>query len=236
MKPLIGVSCNQRSNPGRIVLRNEYLAVIEENDGLPVVVPVNPDPRILEETLSRCDGLLLTGGGDIHPAFYGKPEDCVIRGGDWRRDCYEIILTDFALRVNMPVLAICRGMQILNIYLNGTLYRDLRLEFPEAEAHETETVGARCFHPVKILRGTKLYRILGEEEVTVNSSHHQAVNKLGDSLITSGLSPSGIVEAVESVTDRWVIGVQWHPERLTGVRAMPGLIREFVKAAGRKPF
>lgn len=234
MKPVIGISCDQKNNSHEISLRREYVTVISDNGGLPVLIPVNEQSGILQNTLEHCHGLLLTGGGDIDPCFYGSQKNNrVVRDVDQIRDSFEISLIQIALQQKKPILAICRGMQVLNISLNGSLYQELHKEIFQVGCHQPVNARRNVYHPVKIAIHSHLYQLLGEE-ITVNSNHHQAVRDLGKNLIVSGVSPDGVVEAIEGDSElSWVVGVQWHPERLTGTLAKPELFRAFLKEAAK---
>jgi putative glutamine amidotransferase len=233
LKPFIGISCNQRRGSGEMCLKTDYVAAIIKNGGLPVLIPVNQDEGLLSELLLVCQGLLLTGGGDIDPAFYGMemlPQATL--DVDRERDLFEIGLAKQALGSKMPILAICRGMQVLNVCLHGTLFQDLNLELPNSGVHQGNQVSGPAFHQVFFKRNTHLRNLLGEQ-MLVNSYHHQAIKELGKGLIISGESPDGIAESIEGGKDTWMIGVQWHPERMKEEDSMQALFGEFIEASSR---
>lgn len=233
MKPFIGISCNQPRGSGEMFLKTDYVAAIIKNGGLPVLIPVNQDEGLLRDLLLVCQGLLLTGGGDIDPAFYGMemlPQANL--NVDRERDLFEIGLAKHALDSKMPILAICRGMQVLNVCLQGTLFQDLNLELPNSGVHQGDQVSGQIFHQVFFKRNTYLRNLLGEQ-VLVNSFHHQAIKELGNGLIISGESTDGIVESIEGGKDAWMIGVQWHPERMTEEDSMQALFGEFIAMSSR---
>ena len=173
-------------------------------------------PRSLAQvqgTISSVDGLLLTGGPDVDPLLYGQARDP--QAGlklSPRRDRWEMALLKAALERDMPVLAICRGMQLLNVVLGGTLHQDIGTSVENAREHEQPTSPTTPDHPVKIEKGSPLFALIGREEIQVNSTHHQAVDVLGEGLAVWGRSPDGIIEVIGR--DLLVIGVQWHPELL----------------------
>lgn len=163
---------------------------------------------------SALDGLILTGGMDIAPERHGQAPHPKVKRFDPARDAFELALLTDALARDLPVLAICRGHQLLNVALGGGL-----LQHIEGDAHRADYRAPEApsrWHPVRLARGGRLRELLGADEIEVNSRHHQAVlpKTLATGLAVAALSPDGLVEAVESRSHRWVTGVQWHPERL----------------------
>jgi len=203
--------------------------------GVPVVLPPLLGEGEAAPLLSRLDGLLLSGGWDLSPHWYGGEESPLVEGVDRERDRMELALAREALRAGRPVLAICRGLQVLNVALGGILYLDIRAQVPGALAHrptEGQPPDATA-HPVRLEAGSRLASILGEGEVLVNSFHHQAARDVGKGLVVTARAPDGIVEAVEHPAHPFCIGVQWHPEIAPGDRGrMERLFAAFVEAAG----
>ena len=187
-------------------------------------------------TLKGCAGLVLTGGRDIDPARYGATRHHETDEPNQQRDELEFALLDIALHADLPVLAICRGHQLLNVALGGGLHQHI-----EGDAHRAlaDDASSSRWHEVALVPGTRLARWLDAEQVRVNSRHHQAVTAetLAEGLRVCGTSDDGLIEAVESEHHSWVIGVQWHPERLeTGegsfVEASHRLFEAFADAVG----
>ncbi len=234
MKPIIGVSCNQRRWAGEYFLRTDYVRGITENSGAPLLIPVNQDPQVLADSLEYCDGLLLTGGGDLGPNFHENRPSLYLENVDEERDWFEIGLVRLALTAGKPVLAICRGLQVLNVALQGKLYHDLNTELPDSGSHQPDELAYEASHPVYFKENTRLARIFGEEAL-VNSAHHQAIKELGAGLIVSGVSPDGLIEAVEK-EEGFVVGVQWHPERLLHIPAMNQIFKDFIEACRSKVY
>jgi putative glutamine amidotransferase len=231
MRSVIGISCGQQRKNSEIILRKEYALRIYQAGGLPLIIPVSPDRAFIDELFQRCDGLLLTGGGDLNPESYrGKAGVHFSRNIDEERDSYEQYLLELAQTKNRPVLAICRGMQLVNIYCGGTLFQDIEAEIPGILRHQPFPGARTAEHGVRNREGTKINLLMGEK-LEVNSNHHQAVKKVGSGLIASAFSDDGIVEAIEANGSWWMVGVQWHPERLTGRLAMPELFTAFTQAA-----
>jgi putative glutamine amidotransferase len=201
--------------PARYELKVAYADAVLRAGGLPFIVPYSDDPTTVDAYLDRIFGLVVTGGAfDIPPSAYGEqPRDGmgVTKPG---RTAFETALMQAALRRNMPVLGICGGMQLLHILLGGTLFQDIRRELPNARDHEQKHDRAQPSHPVEVKEGTQLADLLGKGQVMVNSTHHQAANKITDAEVVSAVAPDGVVEAIESKGHVFALGVQWHPELL----------------------
>lgn len=168
------------------------------------------------EKLKECDGLLLSGGPDLHPVHFGKQHDSARCNIDLVRDTLELALIKEAMAMELPILGICRGEQILNVAEGGSLIIDIPSDYPNAIIHQTDDPDS-CYHPVKIVEDTYLHKLAGKTVGEVNSNHHQAVDVLAESLIPSAYSPDGIIEAFEwkNRSDMpFMLAVQWHPERL----------------------
>jgi len=213
-RPAIGVTIeNARQEPEVFRLREDYVRSVETAGGLPLVLaPGRPEDAA--EVLGRVDALLLTGGADLDPRYYGEKPHPQLGPTFEERDAFELALVREALRRDLPLLAICRGHQVLNVAMGGTLVQDIPSQLPGAGAHDPDVERWETCHEVEILPGTRLREILGTERVAVNSFHHQSVKGLGGDLVLSARSPDGVVEGIELPrgTRRFVLGVQWHPE------------------------
>ena len=218
MRPLVAVS-GERIAPGGVVgwrqggvaVPEAYLRALHRARGVEgVLYPERIDPDEAERRLEPFDALLLIGGGDLDPAAYGEEPAPECYGMDADVDCFDLELARAAIRMEMPLLAICRGMQVLNVALGGTLQQHIT-GLPGLLDHGTPGLGSTT-HPVRLEEGSRAAEAAGEATVEVASSHHQAVGKLGDGLTVTGRAEDGVVEAVETETG-WVVGVQWHPER-----------------------
>lgn len=206
-----------------------YLAAIEGCGGQPVLLETDAAPA---EALAQIDGLLLPGGGDIHSERYGAPLSPFAGEIEPERDEFEIGLVRGAMEAGMPLLGICRGHQVLNVALGGSLWQDLQIE-REAETHEHrfERWDPRRFHRVMLVPGTRIARLAGRVRMWANSHHHQAVRHLADGLIVAARSESdGVVEALETACGT-ALSVQWHPERMDPDAWWP--IRDLVERARR---
>lgn len=179
----------------------------------------------------RLDGVVIGGGEDIDPARYGRQ---VLSDGNVRvdhgRDSIDFSVFEDAWSAGVPVLGICRGLQVINVARGGTLVQDLPLERPSEISHRRPKEQNRRDHPVRVEPDTRLGRIAGAREIDVNSRHHQAIEHPADGLVVSATAPDGVIEAVESGEGRWLVAVQWHPENLRDDAVSRQLFREFVEA------
>ena len=190
----------------------DYFDSVELAGGVPVLIPQVRGDEALRDLLGRLDGLVITGGPDTPPERYGQPAHPMTKPVHKRRDEFDFRCVEAALDLGLPILAICYGAQLLNVFLGGTLIQDIPSQRPSAGRHVQD--GPRLLHPVRIEPGTKLAHCLGAAELEANSSHHQAVDRLGRGLRVSARSRDGIIEGVETTDDRLILGVQWHPEEL----------------------
>ncbi len=231
---LIGITAgNNPESEEYYVLRWDYLRSVEFAGGIPVVLAPS-GPALHPSFIDRLDGLVVTGGVDVDPKIYGAPRHPAVKLTNTDRDAFELILVHEALERRIPVLGICRGMQVLNVALGGTLIQDIPTVLHTSINHiDMDRPRASIAHPVFIVPHTRLHRILNHEQVQVNSFHHQAVNELGTGLIPNAYSPDGIIEGIEYTGDQFVMGVQWHPEAfwIESKKYFGPLFREFVQAA-----
>jgi putative glutamine amidotransferase len=217
--PLIAVPA-YHLGPGRVsgweqggpAVPNRYVKALRRA-GLRPLLLTAPDPAPAPEILEPFDALLLIGGGDIEARRYGEPNHPAMYGLEPERDELELELTREALRAEMPVLAICRGFQLLNVALGGTLHQHLA-DLPGVIEHGAPQQGGSAFHDVRVAAGSRLAKAVGGEDVITDcaSHHHQGVDRLGDDVEPVGWSSDGLVEAIETGGPGWVLGVQWHPE------------------------
>lgn len=238
-RPLIGLSAwtrlvrsGQKERPNETAPRG-YMEGVEGAQGLPVLLPNSADPSRAPSYVERIDGLLLTGGDDVHPRLYGEAPHPRLDLVDERRDAFEIALVRAARERGLPVLGICRGIQVMNVALGGDLYQDLPSQADSDVGHSQKTLDEGPWHDVEIRRGTRLAEILGEAKTAVNSYHHQACRRVAQGLSVSATAPDGIVEAFEDPGQPFFLAVQWHPEALEGGAAATSrrLFAAFVEAA-----
>ena len=221
-KPIIGILGNtlwqHTSMFGEIerqYVNAAYVAAVEKNGGVPLILPVCSDFEKLKTMIALCDGLLVPGGEDVDPALYGEnPHRQLGEIRPWH-DKFLLEALRLAEERGIPCLGICKGMQIMAVYSGGALYQDIHAQAPgEVYLHCQRGRRDHLFHQVSMKEETHLARILGQNRVGVNSIHHQSVRSLGDKLIVTAEADDGIVEGLESRDGLW-IGVQWHPEELT---------------------
>ncbi len=209
-KKLIALSPLWDSDDNRIWMRTTYPDAIRESGAIPVILPLHVSAQDAAQILDLCDGLVLTGGPDVHPARFGEAIKPACGNICEARDVLEQALYQHALKRDMPVLGICRGIQTINVFQGGTLYQDLPTELPSGVSHNSERPYDRVIHYVN-LRGA-IRDLLGTERLGVNSIHHQAIKDLGKDLEVMALSDDNVVEAVRHKYRKFVWGVQWHPE------------------------
>ena len=213
--PTIGVTLPSRAADPKAQRRADrltarYRAAIEVHGALSIELPPNTPPTVLD----GFDGVLLTGGGDIHPSHYGHTPHPKLGDVDHARDHFELLLARAALSRNLPLLGICRGAQVLGVALGGDLVQDIDSDVEDAKKHPAGERGKASHHWIEIAPGSRLSQIMGARRVRVNSSHHQANGRLGSGLRKVAWSEDGVIEAVEREGEDFVLGVQWHPERM----------------------
>jgi putative glutamine amidotransferase len=217
--PVIGVTTHTIAagvRPPRLGQNRAYLDALEQAGAVPVLLPILADPSGLRPVYDRIDGLLLPGGEDLDPARYGEPRHEACGPVSSELDETELALTHWAVAGGKPLFAICRGIQVLNVALGGTLYWDIPAELPAAHVHDPGGLLPldHFAHEVTVSPGTRLAAILGESHLPTNSRHHQAVRDLGQGLVATAFSEDGIVEAIEAPDRAFLLSVQWHPENL----------------------
>ncbi len=233
MKPIIGLSPLYDDEKRGLWMRPGYLDVLYACGAIPLVLPFDSDVVDVEQILSICDGLLLTGGADIQPKLYGEEPIAELGPTQPIRDELEFRLLDKALDEDMPVLGVCRGCQMLNVYLGGSLYQDLRTQLPTSINHAMEPPYESVCHRVVPLQGEPLHELLQVDELPVNSIHHQAVRRMAPTLASLARSMDGIIEGVWMPDKRFVWGVQWHPEWIWDVdERQKRIVQRFVDVCG----
>lgn len=237
-RPLIGI-------PGRTVVDSSngfkfsgiplsYTRSIEKAGGAPIVIPLQLSEESLRVIYARLDGLLLAGGVDVSPTQFGEEVMPYCGEIDELRDATELRVTRWALAEDKPIFGICRGIQMLNVAAGGSLYQDIPSQLDEPLGHEYRKGDPYTLraHTVEIETGSRVARAFGVTQLEVNSLHHQAVKRVAPGLKVIARAPDGIVEAVESSDDRFIVGVQFHPELLFDEdERMPRLFEAFVESA-----
>jgi putative glutamine amidotransferase len=241
-RPIIGITTQtldaiQDQLPRCWVMSQRYVRVLAAAGAIPWVIPLlEGDEATLRGIYERIDGLFLPGGVDVDPSAYGEPRGPFCQRTDPARDWTELLLVRWALAEAKPVFAVCRGAQLLNVAVGGSLYQDVGAQHPAAIKHDYFPMGGRrrddLAHDVRIAAGSRLARLLETEAVSVNSMHHQGIARLAPGLAAVATSPDGLIEGVESDHDHFVLGVQWHPEDLVEVDPrMRRLFEGFITAA-----
>ena len=227
MKPIIGITGNFGDNTCQ--LSKAYYQSVLETGGSPLIIPPYVDSASLQSALSQVDAIILSGGGDLNPLLIGEEPIPQLHSVNAERDQAELNLIDQALRMQIPVLGICRGIQMLVAAMGGELYQDLPAQYHDAPLvkHSQDLARHCASHTVEVEAGTILHSIFNTQasaepvQLHVNSFHHQAVKATGPRLRVSARSADGVIEAVESTTYKSILGVQWHPEAFiaSGVRS-----------------
>jgi putative glutamine amidotransferase len=236
MRPIIGITAYPRVldvKTGPTLLHTVsrfYVESVERAGGLPLILPVM-DPESVEEYLACVQGVLLTGGGDVQPARYGAHPTGETRGVDPTRDAYEIRLLEVAVASDLPLLATCRGMQILNVTMGGSLLQ--HVPAVTGQDHAQYERWREPVHTVKIEPDSHLAEALGATEVRVNSMHHQAVDQAAEGTRAVAWAEDGTVEAIEVPGSPHIVAVQWHPELLEDLPEQQGLFRQLVAHAAQ---
>jgi putative glutamine amidotransferase len=230
MNPIIALT--SAMDDERQSLLHAYAEAIECAGGVPIVIPYINDTKKLEQIVNICDGIVFTGGADVSPSFYGEIESEMCGKEEPKRDEIEISLVILALKAKKPILAICRGAQLINVAFGGTLYQDIPSEYETSISHIQAEARTEYSHSVKIEKGTPLFDLVGCEHMRANSFHHQAIKVLGKGLIPMAYAPDGIVEAVYLESYPYLRAYQWHPERICSKdEHNMGIFKDFIKTA-----
>lgn len=207
-KPVIGISPS--SIKGRFGVTDGYTLAVSKGGGIPVILPAVFNEKDAETVIERVDGILMTGGEDVNPALYGEDVLNSTVGFNASRDSVDVLLIRAAIKKHKPIMAICRGSQILNVVLGGTLYQDIPTQLPGSQ-HVQPTYLGNPYHKIGLAPGSILHEIYGCDSLMVNSGHHQAVKDIAPSLNITARAADGVVEAYEG---KGIIAMQFHPESL----------------------
>ena len=240
--PIIGITTRKDLTPAglpAVMVLQAYVSAIVQAGGAPVLIPSDLPETGWNELLRRLDGILFTGGGDIAVERFAGQSHPKVGGVDEGRDAIELALARSAAESGTPFLGICRGLQVTNVALGGTLYTDILDQAPNALNHSNEhpeilKERTQLVHPVQIEAGSRLGEMLGLARLQVNSLHHQGIKDLAPALRAVAFAPDGIIEAVELPGHPFGIAVQWHPEWLTDQGATLRLFKAFMDAASAK--
>jgi putative glutamine amidotransferase len=225
-RPRIAMTaCLMHEDPERRIFKGKALQYSEQKmaravwraGALPIQLLDLREREALEQAIACCDGLVLQGGADVAPGSYGETPLRPEWAGDAIRDAHEIAAIEVAVALGKPVLGVCRGAQVLNVALGGTLYQDINTQVEGSLVHRDWQRYEIIEHPITLERGSWLAEVYGDRELLINTVHHQAIKDLAGQLRVTARAPDGIIEGVEDIADdRWLVGVQWHPEWLDG--------------------
>ena len=235
MKPLIGITPMYYEPYHGIVMTNTYISALERNGALPILLPITDNEEEIRAIFERIDGIVVTGGEDIDPHMYGE-ENRASGTPTPIRDAADSAYVRIAIEMDLPVLATCRGTQMVNVVCGGTLYQDLHTDI-EGNEHNSvvDERWVNAQHTVDLVEGTPIADLFGKLNIPVNSTHHQAIRRVGEGLKVMAVSDDGITEAVYRPDKKFVWAVQWHPEMMdiTKYPEQDGLFESFLKAAGK---
>lgn len=212
-----------------------YVRALLSAGAVPLVLSPLMGASLAASALDGCDGLVLTGGEDIDPSWYGADPSPLLTAPSQERDLFELALFAVARQRDLPILGICRGIQLINVALGGTLFQDLPSERPGSVDHSPATARDARTHLIRLAPGSRVAAALGGSQATVNSVHHQAIKDLAPGLVATGWSDDNSIEAAESPSGTsWILAVQWHPEEMHADRRAPdqGLFSALVTEAG----
>ena len=237
--PLIGILPSRKIDPegaDQIYIPESYVQAVANAGGAPLVVPLGLTADLLNEILPRLDGVLFSGGGDMHPDRYGSQMHPLVSSVDPDRDRVELYAFQEVIQQKTPFLGICRGFQVINVAMGGTLYEDILDQHPDSLDHRSQKGQPRNFlaHQVRIEPDSLLAQILGQSSVPVNSLHHQGVRQLAPRLAATARASDGIIEAFELAEYPFGLAVQWHPECLQEHESMRRLFQAFIQASQKR--
>ena len=243
-KPIIGITCSMeyenkdRKYPTTYAfdyLKRNYYEAVERSEGVPLILPNTKKLNLIDQMLEAIDGLIISGGNDVDPHFYKEKKKAKNLNLTKERDFFEIALTRKARRKRIPILAICRGMQLVNVAFGGTLYQDFSFEKKFLDHTLKGSLRYNKKHTVVIREKTKLYSIIGKKRINVNTSHHQMVKKTAPGFMVNAWSEKDeVIEGIETKDDNYFICVQWHPELMKD-KSSRLLFDSLIKAANKKP-
>jgi len=234
-RPLIGINLDFEETPRpRSFVRDTYYDAVFAAGGLPVLLPPIADEAAVTALLGRLDGLVLTGGDDLDPCHWGEEKHQSCKLLPRRRESFDLLLGRLALAKSIPLLAICCGTQLVNVIRGGTLIQDIPSLVPSEICHRTGDAANTAEHDVEVVPGTRLREIVGADRIRANSIHHQSCGRMGAGLVVAARAADGVIEAWEDPEHPFLLGVQWHPERISGEAPHGALFRALMEAARRR--
>lgn len=232
MRPIIGITCTATDSDKSHGIGVSYIDAIEHSGGTPILLPLPQSDLCVADFLNLIDGLLLSGGVDVDPFLYGEEPQPKMDKIDVSRDRVEMLLIPKALEMNIPILGICRGIQVLNVSAGGTLHQDIYTDSKAILKHRQNAPKWYGTHAIHVQEGSRLLGTLGQSMIRVNSFHHQAIKDIAPDFVVSAVASDGVIEGIESTRHNFVVGVQCHPEEMwQNTPPIANLFAEFVKAA-----
>ena len=234
-KPIIAITSSMDLNPNRLndnrtMVSLDYSNSVINSGGIPVILPITDNFEVIKEQVKYFDGLILSGGGDPDPNLYG--EDCLQELGDItpERDTFELAILEEFLKTKKPILGICRGLQLMNVFYGGTLYQDIKYVDTNIQ-HKQKWLADLPTHDINILENNILFKIFGKKART-NSFHHQMIKDLGRELTSIATANDGVIEAIQNKNYPFFYGVQWHPEMMAsrGNLGMKKIFDKFIES------
>lgn len=218
MKPVIGITTFHESEANKTVTlaSSHYVSALEKVGAVPLLIPISENMEDVSDYLNVIDGIIFAGGESVSPLKFGESPSRNISNISNIRDDFELMLFKESYKKDIPILGVCRGIQLINVGLGGSIYQDIFSQIPNSHGHMPSEVQVYdLFHLINIDNASKLFDIFKTKELEVNSFHHQAIKDIGEDLKVTALAKDGVIEGIESLSRKFLIGVQWHPEDLT---------------------
>lgn len=232
MKPLIGLTSQDEVIKGTTLnkINYTYIRALEAAGAIALIIPNFKNIEDSREIINRLDGIIFTGGEDISPLLFNEEPLKETTEISYNRDRMEMELLRLAYKKKLPILGICRGLQVINVFLGGTLYQDIPSQIENAHGHVSAMDLTEGYHSIDLIKETRLFDIIKEEKIAVNSQHHQSIKDLGEGLKISCKAPDGVIEGIESIdSDRFLLGLQFHPEVMVKDERFLNIFSSFVK-------
>jgi len=242
-KPLIGILANiltveegHFAGTERIYVNRDYVASVLRAGGTPILLPIIPDTAAIHQQIELLDGLVISGGQDVHPQHYSEAPAPWLETTCLERDLFELAAIRHAHHLHKPIFGICRGLQLMNVAFGGSLFQDIHNDFSkEALPHSQKLKKDEISQKVSLAEDSWLESIYGKNELSINSFHHQAIKDLAPGFQVSARAEDGIIEAIEKIDERFLLGVQWHPEMMTEKHSdMQHLFNSFVEQVSKR--
>lgn len=233
MIPLIGVLPNVDGEK-KSKIENTYIRAIEASGGAAILLPYTANPESIDRFIDLCDGFIFAGGADIEPARYGEEKHPRCGETTPYRDEVEFLAFEKIMKTEKPIMGICRGSQLINVALGGTLYQDIPSEIKTDLTHKQEHPHSEPAHEANVVSGSLLHSLIGKSRIHINSLHHQAIKELGDGLSPMAVADDGIIEAIVRTGKRLVWGFQWHPEKtFDNSEDSKAIFKKFIEECGK---